>query len=106
MNSRAFLAGLSLAFVCACLVQQAEAGWRERVNVAEITRGNPGAQRILDGPLGPVIDIIVEIILYLVDFILGGAFAPIQQFKKLEREVKSMKAMLQTDGGRAMPTLL
>ncbi|GFS06124.1 hypothetical protein ElyMa_001216900 [Elysia marginata] len=94
MNSRMFLTGLAFAMVCGCLSQQAQAGWRDRYDISAITRQNPSAQKILDGPLGPIIDIIVEIILFLLDFILGGAFVPITRFNKLEREVASMHAAM------------
>ncbi|KAK3788209.1 hypothetical protein RRG08_041215 [Elysia crispata] len=105
MISRAFLTGLTFAVVCACLAHQAEAGWRERFDISEITRSNPAVQTILDGPLGSVIDIIVEIILFLLDFILGGSYVPIHKFRKLEREVMSMQSMMQSGKG-TLPTLI
>ncbi|GFS06116.1 hypothetical protein ElyMa_001216700 [Elysia marginata] len=106
MNFRVLLTGITFAVVCASLAQQAEAGWRERFDVATITRENPVAQKILDGPLGPIIDIVVEIILFLLDFILGGAYVPIHKFKKLEREVQMMHSMMQAGPGvRVDPTI-
>ncbi|GFO20067.1 hypothetical protein PoB_004657200 [Plakobranchus ocellatus] len=98
MTFHFILTGLAIAAVYASLVHQTEAGWQDRFNVNDVIKKNPGVQKLLDGPLGFIINTIVDIVLLLVDTILGGTFVPINRFKKLENEVHGLEAILNGNG--------
>ncbi|GFO20066.1 hypothetical protein PoB_004657100 [Plakobranchus ocellatus] len=98
MNSRIFLAGLTFAVVCACIVHQSEAGWRERFHIDKLLSHNSRAKKILNGPLGILIDIVGDTMLFLMDTLLGGLYLPVNRFKDLKKEIDGLKKLVHGGG--------